>query len=1250
MVLAFANQVAVALQNARLFEEARRQVRQLAALTDVAQALNRALDLNEVLNLVLDAVFDILGHHQGSIWLIDDTSHTVKMANTKNVSDVLVELFNESAISVTSEPFASVIKSGQVLVIEGNIDADSTESDELVPYPGDVTYVPLKTEGGVIGILAIEATIHGKNMLQLVTTLADLAAVAIDSARLLENTRRHASEMQHLYNLGVEVSRVLDVRQVLHAVISNALSLTDTQLGTILLRDEGAAGYIIDSATSTESTAAKLLLAEIKDGTAQDADTENDVINLWRDLTQQVMAAEQAVVFTPPLRGTQRLDVEIGANHIQHVLPLGIRTVLAVPIQIQHQTGGAILVSSLVPRSFNEHELQLLSFMANQAAVAISNAQLVQRLNVFNEELERRVDQRTRELAQTLQDLTEERDRVGTLYQITRELAASFDLDRMLIEALSLLNRAIGISQGTILLLDQDSDRLVCRAALGHDKPLPRGGLKTPYRLGFGLAGKVMEERRPRLVPDLLQDPDWVAGSDSSQRRAAIVIPLITGEEVLGALLLFHPEVNYFNEDHLKLVTAAGAQIATTINNAELYRLITNQAERLGVMLRTQAAEAAKNEAILRGITDGVLVLDTRRHIVLLNPKAAEILQVEPAFLENQHVSQMLGRSASPEELELTQGFYNDLLTALGEIETGQRSAGFRLDVAHKVITVTLAPVALGVETTPSVVAVIRDITKEAEIERIKNEFISTVSHELRTPMTSIKGYADLLVSGNSRVGALNPTQERFVRVIQSNANRLTDLVNDILEISRIETGRVKLELQSLDIAKIIRETTLSFEGQQVKKPMLFFQELSESLPHVYADKARLTQILVNLIGNAWQYTPEGGSITVRARAVGEYLVQVDVEDTGIGIVEKDVDYIFDRFFRSERPEVQVVDGTGLGLSITKMFVEMLGGKIWVKSKLDVGTTFSFTIPTAAGLVAGKNAVLDTIHLPKPPHVLVVDDDQAVVRALKLSLEEKGYRILAAGNQETALAVARTTGQALTLIVLDILLKNTDGFTLLEQLREDETIAGIPLVVTSLAPSANEDELTLEIVDYIATSFEETQVLASVKAALHQAETGSSRNITVGITGSKGRILIADSNLETVQWLKEALDASGYEVHRAFNSQQALDMALSSKPDLILLNARMVDSSGETVVSQLGKLAESKDVPIIVLTDKVVPAPDTGRVTVLGRRSSIGIRRPVTVDLLVAELEKASTHSISSEATEALATSLEDSRSSKNNE
>ena len=753
VLLAFANQVAVAMQNARLFEDARHQVRQLAALTDVAQSLNRALNLNEVLNLVLDAVFDLIGRTQGSIWLIDRNTRTLKIANTKNIPEFMVELFNESAVSVDSEPFSTVIQSGEIQIVEGSPDQKRVVAEFAAPLPNDVTYVPLKTEDGVIGILALESVIHNKNMLQLVATLADLAAIAID------------------------------------------------------------------------------------------------------------------------------------------------------------------------------------------------NAQLVQRLNLMTEELEQRVDQRTKELAQTLDDLREERDRVETLYQITRELSASFDLDRILTQALNLINRAVGISHGSILLLDRNTNQLIYRAALGDRRPLARGGYKTDYSLGYGLAGKVMQEREPRIVSNLLDDPDWVPKKTVPDRRSAIAVPLIAGEEAVGALMLFHPDVNYFTESHAKLVEAAGTQVANAINNAELYGLITDQAKRLGVMLRTQAAETAKNEAILKGITDGVVVLDAERNIVLFNPKAAEILEIEAPSVEQQPLQQILGRSESPEGLELTQRFYDKFIDTVDEIKAGDPAVDFRIDIGPKAIVVSLASIALAAEELPSIVTVIRDISKEAQIDRIRNEFISTVSHELRTPMTSIKGYADLLMSGNKQVGALNPTQNRFVQVIQSNANRLTELVNDILEISRIETGRIKLQFEALDLVSIIEEVAVSFEGQLVQKAINLSLDLPESLPEIYADKGRLVQVLVNLVGNAWQYTPEGGSVTVKAKIADDEFVQVDVVDTGIGIVEKDVQFIFDRFFRSERLEVQVVDGTGLGLSITQSFVEMLGGKIWVESELDVGSIFSFTVP-----------------------------------------------------------------------------------------------------------------------------------------------------------------------------------------------------------------------------------------------------------------------------------------------------------------
>ena len=441
----------------------------------------------------------------------------------------------------------------------------------------------------------------------------------------------------------------------------------------------------------------------------------------------------------------------------------------------------------------------------------------------------------------------------------------------------------------------------------------------------------------------------------------------------------------------------------------------------------------------------------------------------------------------------------------------------------------------------------------------------------------------------------------------------MANLVNDILEISRIETGRVKLEFESLDIINTIKEVAVSFEGQLVQKPMDFLLDLPESLPYAYGDKARVVQILVNLIGNAWRYTPEGGGITVHAGLCDDRFVQIDVEDTGIGIVEKDLPYIFDRFFRSERGEVEMVDGTGLGLSITRSFVEMLGGKIWVESKVDGGSTFSFTLPlepvTEEVLIAVDQA-----------QMLLIDDDARVVKILRPELEKIGYQVTVLPRGGEAMEFARQSSESLSLIILDLLLKETDGFELLAQLKEDETIAHIPVVVTALSVDQNGKDLVMQVIDYISTSSEEAQIMETVGLTLNTIKVPRGDN-GKEISESKRHIdhvLIVNDNPETAEWLKEVLNDCGCYVQRAFNSQQALDMA-ASNPDLIIADPRMPGIDGETIIPQLRQAPETRDIPIIVITDRVVPKKSHA-LQFLSRADQTKMVRSLSVDALVAEI------------------------------
>ena len=228
----------------------------------------------------------------------------------------------------------------------------------------------------------------------------------------------------------------------------------------------------------------------------------------------------------------------------------------------------------------------------------------------------------------------------------------------------------------------------------------------------------------------------------------------------------------------------------------------------------------------------------------------------------------------------------------------------------------------------------------------MKSEFVSTVSHELRTPMTSIKGYVDLLLMGAA--GDVREPQLHYLEVIKRNAGRLKVLVDDLLDISRIETGRSKLNEQPINIAELVNSTmTELVRGrlEQVNKEIQVTTDLPPELPLASGDPEKVTRIVSNLVDNAINYTPEGGEVKILARADSSFL-RVSVRDTGIGISKAEQEKIFDRFYRSENELVQAVPGTGLGLAIVRSLVEMHGGQIEVESDVGMGSTFTFSLPT----------------------------------------------------------------------------------------------------------------------------------------------------------------------------------------------------------------------------------------------------------------------------------------------------------------
>jgi PAS domain S-box-containing protein len=642
-------------------------------------------------------------------------------------------------------------------------------------------------------------------------------------------------------------------------------------------------------------------------------------------------------------------DPKVDPAELEWMKSAGAASLLRLPLVADDRVLGLLELVYETHHPFSDTELRLAREMVNQVAAAINRAHWFETVQSYRDELEQRVEERTQALAR-------ERDQVETLYRITSELATSLDLDRVLNRALTLVLDVVKSERGSVFMLDQQTGHIIHKAALWLEpgepdqKTLPIGGVPTRFKRGEGLVGWVMEERQPAIVDDVYRDARWVENGKRERRhRSVLAVPLVASDVALGALLLFHSGLNYFSYEHLRLVEAVATHLATAINNAELYRYVRESATRMGQLMKVQREDTTKTEAILEGVGDGVVVADVSGEVIRFNAAAERILNTPRDQILGRSMDDLLGLYGANGAL-WTEVIKNWMVSP--PRAEGNTTLTEQLEFEGRIVSVLLSPVVMRDEFLGTV-SLFRDVTQAVEVERAKSEFISTVSYGLRTPMTSIKGFVDLLILGAA--GALNDQQKRFLSIVKTNADRLTSLLNDLLDIRRLEGRGIELNRKKIELSPVIRETIGALVGQGPEQQQTFTINVPSDLPPVVADLDRLTQILTNLVSNAQQYTPASGHITLTACLRDDArdseengrMVQVNVTDDGIGIAPGDIDKIFNRFFRSDHPLVQEKAGTGLGLYITNSLVKMHGGELWVESEPGQGSTFSFTLPVA---------------------------------------------------------------------------------------------------------------------------------------------------------------------------------------------------------------------------------------------------------------------------------------------------------------
>jgi signal transduction histidine kinase/CheY-like chemotaxis protein len=489
------------------------------------------------------------------------------------------------------------------------------------------------------------------------------------------------------------------------------------------------------------------------------------------------------------------------------------------------------------------------------------------------------------------------------------------------------------------------------------------------------------------------------------------------------------------------------------------------------------------------------------------------------------------------------------------------------------------------------------------EANRHKTVFLANMSHELRTPLNSILGFSEMLI--DAPIGQFpEATRHRFLEQIHSSGQHLLGLINDILDLSKVEAGQMELRLTKVSVADVAGQVMATAEPLAAHKHIKLDLETG-SAGQIVADEGKVRQMILNLVSNAIKFTPDGGTVTIAAAQVVDRVL-ISVADNGIGIAEKDVKRIFTEFQQVDSGANRTQQGTGLGLALTRSFAALHGGVIRVESELGKGSRFTIDLPVDAHphqvSSAPDGGLTEVAGDASVPLVLIVEDDPASGELLARQIARAGFRTKIARTGLEALAkVQELKPDAIT---IDVLLPDIDGWEILKRLKGNRATNGIPTILVTIVDNPELGE-ALGANGYFVKPVDAKELVKRLATFDLKNKVGSRQS----------RILVVDDEAANRDWLKHVLEPAGFKVILARGGREGIELARSRKPDLVMLDLVMPDVDGFEVVEALGKNEATKAIPIMILTAKHLTQADvaqlTGHVATIVERGSIG-----DVDLL----------------------------------
>lgn len=594
-----------------------------------------------------------------------------------------------------------------------------------------------------------------------------------------------------------------------------------------------------------------------------------------------------------------------------------------IPILWNEQVWGVLELRAAGPQAFDASEQSFVMALLPLLAVAIAVEGSADSLGIVRQQSGRLTSHQEHQLK-----------------MVCAEMEEPLSLSELLSTLLHWALAATGAEAGAVNLVDHERGEVVVQAFEGYSNDQGAsdtyGESRRRWSWNVGIAGKVARSGRTVLLRDVSRDPDYQPGNPNI--RAELAVPIRAEEKSLAVLVLDSPRSAAFGEGEVAFVQALCASAVQPLRRALRYQELLEASMQLN--------------QVFSSMPNGLALLDRHGRVLRHNPAWLNIWGIQPAEREELFhipwdlVPLLLARLVDP--IGLTD------FCAEGQANTTDvQTTTVRLREPAQELQVLSVPTLDSLGMYVGRLWVVSDVTREREADRLKNEFISVVSHELRTPLTSILGYTELLLARE-----FAPDERReFVKTVYDEANHLSQLVEDMLGISRLEAGKVQLNQWVVSLRQLITELTAHLNTHLSTRHRMVIQ-IPAQLPPVYVDRDKVKQILFNLLTNAAKYSPRGGEIALVVEETAELpadhpagrFLRIAVRDQGIGIAPEDMPRIWERFYRVDNSNTRRIGGTGLGLSIAKALVELHGGRIWVESVPGKGSVFFFTVPVATEL------------------------------------------------------------------------------------------------------------------------------------------------------------------------------------------------------------------------------------------------------------------------------------------------------------